>query len=62
MKTALAFLALVFVLSGCGEDGIDGVPTFREETFTMKDGREVQCVVFQAINEGGIDCDWNGVK
>lgn len=62
MRSALFLLALVFTLSGCGENGIDGVPTFREEKIQMDDDRTVNCVVFQSIQEGGIDCDWRNAK
>lgn len=62
MRIALILAALTLTLSGCGENGIDGIPLFREENIALKDGRTVNCVVFQSINEGGIDCDWNNAK
>lgn len=58
MKYLIAVIAAVLLLSGCGKDGIDGHPTYFQKDFTMEDGRVVECVVFQSIQEGGLSCDW----
>lgn len=65
MRLALAILALAGVLSGCNlqHTGSDEVgDNLRIENIQMPDGREVECVVYQDHNEGGIDCDWDRAK
>jgi len=33
-----------------------------ETTVTLKDGREVECLVYAYGSAGGLDCDWEGAK
>lgn len=59
MKYLIAILA-VLVLTGCGTDGEGGLggEDFHDKKVRLDDGRVITCVVFHAINEGGISCDW----
>jgi hypothetical protein len=54
-------LMLTVVLTSCGGQGNVGEDV-RIEQITMPDGRVVDCIVFQDINEGGVTCDWANAR
>lgn len=51
-------LAAIFLLTACGAESAEGIEddNLRPVTTTLNDGRQVECIVFQSINEGGIWC------
>ena len=54
------FITLVIALTGCGEGSKSD--SIYVEQVTMPDGRVVDCVIFQSIQEGGITCDWDNAS
>lgn len=34
----------------------------RETQLTLKDGRTVTCVAYEAYQQGGLSCDWQGAR
>lgn len=64
---ATAATAMLLTLTGCGSSASTPAPTkttddssLSESTITLTDGREVTCVVYSAIKQGGLSCDWVG--
>lgn len=67
MKTkriAVVTALSVLLLTGCGvADTETGVSTGLEQnTISLKDGRQVTCVVYKAGYAGGLSCDWDNAK
>ncbi|WP_443460607.1 hypothetical protein [Glutamicibacter arilaitensis] len=65
MKKKLAALALVAVaLTGCANGNPDpatGQPSkLYERQVTLRDGRELTCIVYTSSHKGGVSCDWEG--
>lgn len=57
--TAVALVAAA--ATACGSE----VKTFDKDTLfenhlTLKDGREVTCIIHSDYNQGGVSCDWEG--
>ncbi|UUX60154.1 hypothetical protein [Glutamicibacter halophytocola] len=66
MKKKLTALALVAVaLTGCANGNPDpatGEPgSLYEENVTLRDGRELTCIVYARGYKGGVSCDWEGI-
>lgn len=61
---AVMAVALMGCSSGYESQNADVRYDRKSETIWVTDinvnGTDVTCVVFNAINEGGIDCDWEG--
>lgn len=66
MKRLLFIIPLLFVASACGEaapaDGGSNDHRLYEEHITLKDGRNVTCIVYshERAEEGGLSCDFAG--
>lgn len=63
-KPMLIYILILFtvVLLGCGGQEDNVGEDVRIEQITMPDGRVVDCIVFQDVNEGGVTCDWDNAS
>ena len=69
MKRTIAGLALALALGACGgtpyvddnktDTEGEGWTALDYEEVTLPNGRVIPCLIFNAINEGGISCDWS---
>lgn len=69
----LVFVIIALLaLSGCGapesNDEPDGTSEFSaptglsEQVITLRDGRQVTCVVYSGYKQGGTSCDWESAN
>ena len=68
MRALLAAIALALSLTACGSSsGTDGGSSepkqdkeLTESSITLKDGREITCVIYKDdyYEQGGLSCDW----
>lgn len=49
--------------AGCASEGstCTGLD-LNEQTKTLRDGREVTCIVYMGYSKGSLSCDWESVK
>lgn len=57
-------IASMVLVSGCSTNPNQENLDSNVEPYVVKleDGRTVTCVVFQAVQEGGISCDWANAR
>lgn len=74
MRRSLLTAFMVLALSSCGSasdestvpspgtSDVDSGGELSEQSITLRDGREVTCVVYASYKSGGLSCDWNPSK
>lgn len=67
---AAVVAVLALTLTGCGETPpdepgqapVDVGDGLYVQTVDLPDGREVTCVIYAVIKQGGLSCDWDGAR
>lgn len=62
MRHALALLAALLLLTGCGSAGDNVGDKWGTHPQRLPDGRTVDCVVWDGYKKGGISCDWGHAR